>query len=183
MKPINTPQQLLSKVQEDAISWYADQQVEAALKEGIVTPDQSQEHWVQSAGDLLDDTELLVRMVTAYQRFEKTGDGDGMSVVLEHYGMLHNAVDEIPTAQQIETLMADRRKPGRNAARVAAALTMASSMGVLPAQTYANGLTVGSRPVPIRRQYDLPPAPPPRPVQEECWAKRSKKDEEPPQIC
>ncbi|MFW0776703.1 MAG: hypothetical protein ACN2B6_03165 [Rickettsiales bacterium] len=182
MKPIDTPQPL-STEQENAIAWYADQQVEAALREGVISEALSNEHWMQSACDLLDDPELLAKMVGAHKQFEKTGEGDGMSVVLEHYGMMEDKGDEPPTAEQIENLMAARRKPHSGMTKMAVALTLASAVGVVPAHSQANGMHAGHRQPPIRQEHDIPPARPPRPEREKRWVDRTGKDGDSQELC
>jgi hypothetical protein len=145
----------LNKAELDAIAWHADQEVQAALKEGIISREQMDSHWQQVAGDLAADDLLLGRMVEAHQRW-KRGGGSGSSkrVVLDHYGML------VPNAPAFEIAPHHDRDGGRNLAMAGmAALSLA-----MPLAAPLTQLPIPSSPsfrYPLRDPIsDLPDLPP-----------------------
>lgn len=166
---------ILSEDEKQAALWYANQQVEEALKEGTISEEQAENHWTQSAADLLDEPELLAKVVVAH----KAGKENAMMVVFKHYGMLDNLPDnQPPTASEVESLMSAKRN-SRRFATVAVALALSSP---LQPPIQANGMGSGSQPIPVRRE-DIPLPPPVKPVKEGGWTGREgdrKPDEDTP---
>ena len=180
MKPVGIP---LSTAEEKAIIWHANQLTEAALAEGIIVPEQKNRHWEEAASDLLDDPDLLAKMVLAHAK-----GGNSMHVVLDHLGMMRDDDTlESAASQYVEKMPAHRGVSRRRTALGAAALTLTTSLGppLAPQHLQAQTTITQNAPFPTRRQPDLPPGEPPTPVSEKRpWAdKHRRREGGEPELC
>lgn len=128
-KPYPTDLDDLPAEQRDAIRWYANQQAAIAMRCGTISRDTKDGYLQQATQDLLDDPELLNKMVEAHKKYLRTGQGSALEVVHRHDGLLDRTAH---TSSNLGPLPLEVTSPPANVAAIGAAVLIGAATSLQP---------------------------------------------------
>jgi hypothetical protein len=94
----------LSEAEQNAILWHADQELTAALKAGVVmNEEEGKQVWESACYSVLEDPELLTKMVKAYRKNGNNKNFSSKRVVMDHEAALAAEGKDLPHQLAQET--------------------------------------------------------------------------------